>query len=77
MQRPGWGLSAADWLRLRALLLLRRVGHCGINGYETNEQIVHATSKTVLGPWERHGPVQPFGSSAVCPHAARARTASG
>jgi hypothetical protein len=49
-----------------------RVGHCGINGYETNEQIVHATSRSVLGPWKRHGPVQPFGSSAICPHALRA-----
>jgi hypothetical protein len=44
---------------------------CGINGYETNEQIIHATSATPLGPWARDGPVKPFGSSAVCPHAQR------
>eukprot|EP00039_Didymoeca_costata_P032509 m.38121 g.38121 ORF g.38121 m.38121 type:complete len:462 (+) comp9391_c0_seq2:271-1656(+) len=48
------------------------IGNCGINGYETNEQIVHTTSKTRFGPWKRDGPVHPFASSAVCPHAVRA-----
>jgi len=44
-------------------------GHCGIEGYETNEQIVHATSQSREGPWQRQGPV--MGPVAVCPHATR------
>ena len=44
---------------------------CGINGFETNEQIVHATSDTAVGPWARQGTLHPFGASAVCPHAQR------
>ena len=32
---------------------------CGIDSYETNELIVHATSKSQRGPWRRVGPVHP------------------
>jgi hypothetical protein len=45
--------------------------HCGLSAFLTNDQIVHAVSKTPLGPWIRQGPLHPFGVSAECPHAIR------
>ena len=44
---------------------------CGLLSYQNNMQIVHATSNNRLGPWQRHGPVSPFASSAVTAHAVR------
>lgn len=44
-------------------------GGCGIDAYESNEQIIHATSPTPEGPWQRQGPI--LGPVAVCPHAVR------
>ena len=44
---------------------------CGINGFETNEEIVHATSASPLGPWATQGPLGQYAASAVCPHAQR------
>ena len=52
-------------------------GSCGINGFETNEQIVHAVSRSPVGPWKRQGPLAPFGASAVCPHGGASRRRSG
>lgn len=43
--------------------------HCGLSAFLTNDRIVHAVSKTPLGPWVRQGPLHPFGVSAECPHA--------
>ena len=47
------------------------LGGCGIGGFETNEQIVHATSASPIGPWVQQGTLAPFSSSAVCPHVQR------
>ena len=47
------------------------LGGCGINGFETNEQVVHATSASPVGPWVQQSTLAPFSASAVCPHALR------
>ena len=45
--------------------------HCGLSAFLTNDRIIHAVSKTPIGPWVRQGSLHPFGVSAECPHAIR------
>ena len=42
--------------------------HCGLSAFLTNDQIVHAVSKTPLGPCIRQGPLHPFGVATIVRH---------